>query len=223
MPTSGCPRTATRCRPSKSTLIKRWIAEGAKYDAADPKASLASIVPKLPQPDPPAAYRRPVPITALAFSPDGQELAASGYHEITIWNASDRRTVATHQERCRARLFAGLQSRWHAAGRGRRHARAIGRSQAVRPGRRDAGQGARHRWPTSPIAPCSIRPAQAGRRRRRPLDPHLRRRHRQAGDPDRRPRRLGDRPGLESRRHASWPRPAATRPRSCSTPPTASR
>jgi hypothetical protein len=69
-------------------LIRRWIAEGAKYDGANPEAPLASIVPKLPQPDPPAAYRRPVPVTAVAFSPDGQELAVGGYHEVTIWNAA---------------------------------------------------------------------------------------------------------------------------------------
>jgi WD40 repeat protein len=69
-------------------LIKRWIAEGAKYDGSDPEAPLASIVPKLPQPDPPAAYRRPIPVTAVAFSPDGQELAVGGYHEVTIWNAA---------------------------------------------------------------------------------------------------------------------------------------
>ena len=31
----------------------------------------------------------PVPITALAFRPDGQELAASGYREITIWNPAN--------------------------------------------------------------------------------------------------------------------------------------
>ncbi len=68
---------------------RRWIAEGAKYDGADPAAPLASIIPKTAQPDPPGAYRRPVPITALDFNHDGGELAASGYHEVTIWNAAD--------------------------------------------------------------------------------------------------------------------------------------
>src|SRR2546426_4104558 len=70
-------------------LILRWIKEGAKFDGADPKMALAMLVPRAPHPDPPAVYRRPVPIVALAFSPDGQELAAGGYHETTIWNASD--------------------------------------------------------------------------------------------------------------------------------------
>lgn len=83
MPKEADPLTAAQIE-----LVKRWIAEGAKYDGADPNAALATIVPKLAQPDPPAAYRRPVPVTALAFNADGSELAASGYHEVTIWNAT---------------------------------------------------------------------------------------------------------------------------------------
>jgi WD40 repeat protein len=70
-------------------LVERWIQEGARFDGADPKATLASLLPQANHPDPPATYSRPVPILALAFSPDGKELAASGYHEITIWNPSD--------------------------------------------------------------------------------------------------------------------------------------
>lgn len=70
-------------------LVERWIKEGAKFDGADPKATLASLLPQANHPDPPAIYSRPVPILALAFSPDGKELAASGYHEIVIWSPSD--------------------------------------------------------------------------------------------------------------------------------------
>lgn len=84
MPKDGDPLPAEQV-----ALIKRWIEEGAKYDAPDPKATLASIMPKAPQPDPPAAYRRPMPITAVAFNNDGKELAVGGYHEVTIWNAAD--------------------------------------------------------------------------------------------------------------------------------------
>jgi mono/diheme cytochrome c family protein len=82
------PKEAEPLSAAQIALIKRWIAEGAKYDAPDPNATLASIVPKLAQPDPPETYRRAVPITALAFNRDGSELAASGYHEVTIWNAT---------------------------------------------------------------------------------------------------------------------------------------
>jgi WD40 repeat protein/mono/diheme cytochrome c family protein len=69
-------------------LVRRWIAEGAKYDGADPAAPLSAIMPKLVQPDPPETYRRPVPISAVALSHDGQEVAVGGYHEVTLWNVA---------------------------------------------------------------------------------------------------------------------------------------
>src|SRR5881394_254976 len=70
-------------------LIERWIKEGAKFDGTDPNAPLVTLIPKTPNPDRPAVYRHPVAITALAFHPDGNELAVGGYHEITTWNPSD--------------------------------------------------------------------------------------------------------------------------------------
>jgi hypothetical protein len=87
-PDSRMPKEGDPLSAEQIALVKRWIIEGAKYDGTDPLASLSSIVPKMPQPDPPPAYRRPVPITALAFNADGQELAASGYHEVTIWTVA---------------------------------------------------------------------------------------------------------------------------------------
>ena len=83
MPKDGDPLPADQL-----AMIKRWIAEGAPYDGPDPAASLSSIVPRAAQPDPPAVYRRPMPVAAVAFSADGQELAVGGYHEVTIWNAA---------------------------------------------------------------------------------------------------------------------------------------
>jgi hypothetical protein len=74
-------------------LIQRWIEAGIPYDAADPKVSLASIVPPPVHPDAPAKYFNTLPVTALAFSPDGQELFVSGYHEVTVWSPADGRLV----------------------------------------------------------------------------------------------------------------------------------
>ena len=65
--------------------IEQWIKQGAKFDGEDPALPLSALIPSPPLPDPPASYSRPVPVLALAFSPDGKELAAGGYHEITIW------------------------------------------------------------------------------------------------------------------------------------------
>lgn len=81
MPKDGDPLPA-----EKIALVKKWIEEGAKYDSPDPNASLASIAPKEPRPAAPQAYPRTIPLTSLAFRPDGQELAVGGYYEITIWN-----------------------------------------------------------------------------------------------------------------------------------------
>jgi len=70
-------------------LVARWITQGARFDGADPKMLLSALSAPERQPDAPAHYARPVPILALAFHPDGAELAASGYHEVTIWNATN--------------------------------------------------------------------------------------------------------------------------------------
>lgn len=70
-------------------LVERWIREGAKFDGPDPKATLASLAAFVDQPRAPETYSVPVPVTAIAFHPDGKELAVSGYHEITIWSADN--------------------------------------------------------------------------------------------------------------------------------------
>ncbi|HEX4793891.1 MAG TPA: c-type cytochrome domain-containing protein [Humisphaera sp.] len=74
-------------------IIRRWIEQGARFDGPDPAAPISSLLSDAKQPDPPQVYARPVPIAALAFSPDGKLLATSGYHEVLIWNAADGRLV----------------------------------------------------------------------------------------------------------------------------------
>jgi WD40 repeat protein len=66
-------------------LIQRWIQEGAHFDGPDPKALLTSLLPS-EFPQPPGTYSRPSPVLALAFHPNGSEIAVNGYHEVTIWN-----------------------------------------------------------------------------------------------------------------------------------------
>jgi hypothetical protein len=88
-PDSRMPKDADPLLPEQIGLVKRWIAEGAKFDGPDPSAALAAYAARPPHPDPPAQYRRPLPITALAFTPDGSQIAVGGYHEITIWSVAD--------------------------------------------------------------------------------------------------------------------------------------
>ncbi|MFT5498225.1 MAG: hypothetical protein ACI9TH_003636, partial [Kiritimatiellia bacterium] len=78
-------------KPDQIALFKRWMDEGAKYDAEDPKASLASITPGITHPEAPKTYARAIPITALSFSHDGQHLRVSGYREITVWHIKEKR------------------------------------------------------------------------------------------------------------------------------------
>lgn len=84
MPLEGEPLPA-----EKIALVKRWIEEGAAFDSTDPAAPLASIVPPPVHPAAPDTYPATLPITAVAFRPDGGELFAGGYHEITVWNPAD--------------------------------------------------------------------------------------------------------------------------------------
>src|SRR3954469_3416895 len=82
------PAKGERLSAGQISAIEKWIAQGAKFDGADRAAPLVSLVPLSGHPQSPEKYPRPVPIMALAFSPDGNELAAGGYHEITLWEAA---------------------------------------------------------------------------------------------------------------------------------------
>lgn len=83
------PKEADPLTAEQVAAVKRWIDEGAKFDGPDPTAALASIVPSKAYPAAPQNYRAPLAVTALAFNPSGNELAASGYYEVTIWNPAD--------------------------------------------------------------------------------------------------------------------------------------
>ncbi|NBV24238.1 MAG: hypothetical protein EBS05_20265 [Proteobacteria bacterium] len=102
------------------TLIEQWIQQGAKFDGPDAKAHLASLIPRVPHPKPPASYPQPVPIAALAFSPDGKRLAASGYHEVTLWDPATGKLLSRIQnlpQRIQA-LAWHPQGQWLAVGGG---------------------------------------------------------------------------------------------------------
>src|SRR4051794_31244050 len=68
-------------------LIRRWIAEGGKFDGSDSNANIQVLVPGLADVAPPNEYPTAIPVIALAFNPAGDLLASSGYHEILIWEA----------------------------------------------------------------------------------------------------------------------------------------
>lgn len=92
------PQKADALPIEQVMLIRRWIEQGADFDGPDPTAPLASLIQDADEPLAPAIYEKPMPITAIAFSPDGKQLAASGYHEITLWDASDGKLLGRIQK-----------------------------------------------------------------------------------------------------------------------------
>src|SRR4051812_10756918 len=76
MPKEGDPLSA-----AEVALIERWIGEGAKDDTPESAKNPFKIAE-------PPTYAAPGVISALAYSPDGELLAVSGYHE-TLLSKSD--------------------------------------------------------------------------------------------------------------------------------------
>lgn len=78
--------------PEQISLLKRWVAMGARLDAAaNPSESFIEIMPRPQHPQPPQTYPRPIPVNAVAFAPDGTRVASAGYHEILLWSIPDGR------------------------------------------------------------------------------------------------------------------------------------
>ncbi len=75
MPKGKAPLTVAEIE-----IVKKWIAQGAKDDTA------AGAKQRYDQDHPPE-YTRPPVVTSLDFSPDGQTLAISGFHEVLLAKA----------------------------------------------------------------------------------------------------------------------------------------
>jgi len=91
-------------------LIARWIDQGAKLDAGiDPKADLRKeLRSRWQPPTPPVAYKYPININALAFTPDSKKLVVGGYHEVTIWDVASgklEKRLYTRSERAYKMAF----------------------------------------------------------------------------------------------------------------------
>jgi hypothetical protein len=105
------PHEAGEALPkAKIDLIARWIKEGAKLDASlTPKADLVrELRLRWEPPTPPAAYKYPAVVTALAFSRDGKKLVVGGHHELTVWDAATgklEKRIGTRAERAYGMVF----------------------------------------------------------------------------------------------------------------------
>ncbi len=96
----GQPRMPYKQDPlptDKVALIEKWVTEGGKYDGNDPKEDWTVLLRRMTPVSIPAAYPTTVPITALAFNPDGSEIATAGYHEINFWKVTGGELVRREQ------------------------------------------------------------------------------------------------------------------------------
>jgi WD40 repeat protein/mono/diheme cytochrome c family protein len=71
----------------QAKLITDWIAQGAADDT--PASAKASEVDQ----DHPPVYTAAPVVTSVAFSPDGELLAVTGYHEVLLWKADGSKLV----------------------------------------------------------------------------------------------------------------------------------
>jgi WD40 repeat protein len=84
-PDDRMPQKDEPLSPETITLIKDWIAQGAKFDGPNKSALLASLIPTT-YPAPPTRYPHAAPVLSLAFNKEGTEMAVGGYHEIMVWS-----------------------------------------------------------------------------------------------------------------------------------------
>jgi WD40 repeat protein len=94
----------------KAEIVRRWIAEGAKLDSEiQPDSDITRELRKRwTPPSPPETYSVPAPVTAMAFSPDGQTLITSGQYELLIWDAAGgklKQRLRTRAERAYGLAF----------------------------------------------------------------------------------------------------------------------
>jgi mono/diheme cytochrome c family protein/roadblock/LC7 domain-containing protein len=82
------PRGKEPLSPHDVTVIKRWIEQGA-VDDTPASAKLLAV-----DADHPPVYELPPVVDGLAFSPDGQLLAVTGYHEVLLHKADGTGLVA---------------------------------------------------------------------------------------------------------------------------------
>ena len=82
------PKKAPPLPEALRQKIHQWITQGAQFDGEDRDAPLVEIVPAKNHPPAPHSYAAPLPVTALAFTPDGKKILIGGLREILVRDAT---------------------------------------------------------------------------------------------------------------------------------------
>lgn len=82
------PKNAAPLKAEQYATIEKWIKQGAADDTP------ASAYTKPIDGDHPPVYQSPPVITSLVFSPDGELLAVTGYHEILLYSGTGDKLIA---------------------------------------------------------------------------------------------------------------------------------
>lgn len=85
-PSQRMPQEDEPLSPNEIALFRSWIEQGARFDGPAVVDRLVTLLPPRQHPQSPQQYRRPIPVFALRFSPDGQSLVTSGLHEVLVWD-----------------------------------------------------------------------------------------------------------------------------------------
>jgi len=88
-PVARMPQGDDPLPAAQVAIVERWIREGARIGGVDPSAPLAGLGGPIAHPSAPKAYPAPVPVLAVAVSPDARLVATGGYHEVVLWNVGD--------------------------------------------------------------------------------------------------------------------------------------
>ena len=61
-------------------LIRQWIEQGAAFDGSAEDQPLTELLPEINHPPAPEKYPAAIPLSALAFHPEQNQLLVGGYH-----------------------------------------------------------------------------------------------------------------------------------------------
>ena len=145
-------------------VIERWVAKGAKFDGEDPEADWVALINRTRAITIPESYPFPMPITALAFAPSGEQVADLGLSRAEHLRDRRRRARPPLAGPGRADLRPRLQPRRQAPGRRQRRPRAGRLRPALDRGRGRLDRRPGRRWSRATTAVLAVAFSPDGKR-----------------------------------------------------------